>query len=141
MPQFQLDIGSFEDGKIFAALDEFTQGYIEAMFFTANEEIAEPKFSGLAPETLARIEADCAKFQANLPRDGQGRSALDLAYDYAPIDYDARHAGTDFWFTRNHHGAGYWDRGLGPVGDKLTEAARAFGECDLYQGDNGRLYL
>jgi hypothetical protein len=28
-------------------------------------------------------------------------------------------AGIDFWLTRNRHGAGYWDRGLGITGDKL----------------------
>ena len=28
--------------------------------------------------------------------------------------------GHDFWLTRNGHGAGFWDRGLGETGKKLT---------------------
>jgi hypothetical protein len=43
--------------------------------------------------------------------------------------------------NRNRHGAGYWDRGLGSAGDKLTEFAHSFGSCDLYRGDDGLLYL
>lgn len=50
-------------------------------------------------------------------------------------------AGHDFWLTRNRHGAGFWDRGLGDLGRRLTDAAQAFGECDLYVGDDGKLYL
>ena len=38
--------------------------------------------------------------------------------------------GHDFWLTRNGHGTGFWDRGLGDVGDRLSEIARRFGECD-----------
>jgi hypothetical protein len=38
----------------------------------------------------------------------------------------------DFWLTRNGHGAGFWDRGLGVVGDRLTKVAKSFGSCDLY---------
>lgn len=38
----------------------------------------------------------------------------------------------DFWLTRNDHCAGFWDRGLGEIGDVLTKAAKTFGSCDLY---------
>lgn len=38
----------------------------------------------------------------------------------------------DFWLTRNGHGAGFWDRGLGELGNKLTKMAKAHGPCDLY---------
>ena len=48
--------------------------------------------------------------------------------------------GHDFWLTRNRHGAGFWDRGLGEVGDKLTEMAHPYGSCDLYVGDDGQVY-
>lgn len=47
----------------------------------------------------------------------------------------------DFWLTRNGHGAGFWDRDLGPIGDKLTSLAHKFGEVDLYIRDDGRLYF
>jgi len=49
--------------------------------------------------------------------------------------------GHDFWLTRNGHGAGFWDRGLGQVGQDLTEACKPFGTSELYVGDDGQLYV
>lgn len=54
-------------------------------------------------------------------------------------DLDARSVGHDFWLTRNGHGAGFWDRGYGPRGDRLSEAARVYGPVDLYVDCNGRI--
>lgn len=42
--------------------------------------------------------------------------------------------GHDFALSRNRHGAGFWDRGYGPVGDALTEAAHAYGEHTIFLG-------
>lgn len=39
-------------------------------------------------------------------------------------------AGHDFWLTRGGHGTGFWDRGLGKLGESLSEAAKAYGEPD-----------
>jgi len=47
-----------------ANLDAFTQGYIEALFFTSTGDDGEPLeqgFSDLAPETLSRIISDCER--------------------------------------------------------------------------------
>ena len=54
---------------------------------------------------------------------------------------DPAQVGHDFALTRNRHGAGFWDRGLGDVGDRLTEACRPYGESDPYVGDDGKLYV
>lgn len=45
----------------------------------------------------------------------------------------------DFHLTRNGHGAGFWDRGAGDVGERLTEAARVYGTAELtgYPGESG----
>lgn len=40
------------------------------------------------------------------------------------------YAGHDHLLTRGHHGAGFWDRGLGALGDRLTEASQAYGSTD-----------
>lgn len=40
--------------------------------------------------------------------------------------------GHDFSLTRNGHGAGFWDRGLGDLGDWLTRCAQSFGNSSLY---------
>lgn len=39
-------------------------------------------------------------------------------------------AGHDLWLTRNGHGAGFWDRGLGALGERLSEAAKGYGSAD-----------
>ncbi len=77
-------------------------------------------FGDIAPETLAVMVADCAKFQAenDLSECGDGQ------------------AGHDFWLTRNGHGAGFWDGDWPETGDALTEAAKAYGEVCLYVGDD-----
>lgn len=110
----------------FTALDSFTQGYIEALFFTESEDwleqlgseleadmsLTRPSFGfrDLAPETLERIIEDCAKFQR------EARELLTGAYDR---DYSAEQAGRDFWYTRNGHGVGFWDRDeLEPKGEQ-----------------------
>ena len=51
------------------------------------------------------------------------------------IDYLAKpgigweQLGHDLWLTRNGHGAGFWDRGLGALGERLTETAKAMSEA------------
>lgn len=53
---------------------------------------------------------------------------------------DASQVGHDFWLTRNRHGAGFWDRGLGELGDKLTSAAHVYSSSYLWQDDNGNIH-
>jgi hypothetical protein len=40
--------------------------------------------------------------------------------------------GHDLWLTRNGHGAGFWDRGLGDIGERLSDAARSYGEILVF---------
>ncbi len=49
--------------------------------------------------------------------------------------------GHDFWLTRNGHGTGFWDRGLGDVGDRLSKRAEGAGTSDAYVGDDGRIHF
>lgn len=58
--------------------------------------------------------------------------------------YDWSAAGHDLALTRNGHGAGFWDRGLGADGDALSDIAKALGErnievvpADADDADNG----
>lgn len=80
----------------------------------------------LAPETRAAAEQVCASFV--------GLVGADLD------DMDPEQAGHDLWLTRERHGAGFWDRGLGERGDRLTALARTFGGADWYVGDDGLIY-
>jgi hypothetical protein len=57
------------------------------------------------------------------------------------FEIDPEQIGHDFYLTRNGHGAGFWDRGLGELGDRLAAAAKVYGSSELYPGDDGRLYV
>lgn len=50
-------------------------------------------------------------------------------------------AGHDFWLTRNHHGAGFWDGGWPePYATQLTELAHRAGERHVWESD-GELFF
>ncbi|AXH49820.1 hypothetical protein KNU02_gp95 [Gordonia phage Pleakley] len=47
--------------------------------------------------------------------------------------------GHDYLLTRDHHGAGFWDRGLGDLGEYLTGIVHAAGEHDTLTEEFGQL--
>lgn len=139
MPEFVLNIGDY---KKWLALDKFTRAYIEAAFFSSSygengeHELNETySVDHLAPDTLERMKADCAAFYAANRHDIEFGFVENARY---PEITAAWRAGTDFWFTRNGHGVGFWegDRWLPEQGERLSTAAKAFGEYDLYPGDD-----
>ncbi|MGY3278148.1 hypothetical protein [Bradyrhizobium sp. S3.7.6] len=143
MPEFILSLGTPEAARRYAALDQFTQGYIEAMFFTstgtgddADNDLEHATFAELAPLTLRTMIEECKAFQI------QNRIALDEALDKGRINgYDEKAAGRDFWYSRNGHGTGYWDRDLGDVGDTLHKSASQWRGRDLWRGDDGLIHM
>lgn len=78
-------------------------------------------------EALSEIERECIDFY--------GANAADLA------DMSPEQAGHDFYLTRNGHGAGFWDRGLGAAGQRLTDAAHVYGTSELMPAGDGTLDL
>ncbi len=125
-------------------LDSFTLAYLECALWAeidnATPNGGEPLdanhcIADFVQESIDKAVQDCKQFQ-------EENAELLSAADYGHPEYtDDEMAGHDFWLTRNSHGAGFWDRELGDVGDKLSEAAKAYGESDIYVGDNGALYL
>lgn len=71
----------------------------------------------------------------------EGSDVAEALRDYFTHEYVAGQIGHDFWLTRNGHGTGFWDRGLGNVGDALTEVAESFCEVSLIVGDDSLLHL
>jgi hypothetical protein len=55
-----------------------------------------------------------------------------LKYWELPESLTASQLGHDFCLTRNHHGAGFWDRGYGELGAWLTRVSEAMGSQSLY---------
>lgn len=143
----------------FYGLDDLAKGYVEAMFFTNGDTGDEREYllnewgvERLTKTSVANIAADCAAFRQKAGR------LLTLAADCA--GYDESRAGNDFWFTRQGHGVGFWDRRelrrdvwrdgenliltdacdtgefVGILGDLLSEAAYDQGEVypQAYRG-------
>ena len=89
-------------------LNSFDEGY------QAASETIDPADRHLVD--VAEGRRDCIEF------------VLANYHTLASVDLDRsyRH-GEDFYLTRNRHGAGFWDRGYGPIGRTLTQAAHAYG--------------
>jgi hypothetical protein len=49
--------------------------------------------------------------------------------------------GHDFWLTRNGHGAGFWDRDLGDLGDNLTTICEDFGTRNCFVEDDNKILI
>lgn len=127
------------------ALDTFTKAYIETAFWLGDDSddndegispnIPDRSFAELSDDAIESIKKDRLDFQQS------NKTMLGAAYDMTDGDYDDSRAGHDFFLTRNHHGAGFWDRDLGDTGDRLTKSAHAYGESDLYLGDDELFYV
>lgn len=125
------------------AFDIFLAAYIEAMLWSSNgtnqdgEDLESLEGFELSTEAKRKAKEECESFLfagANL--------LADLPEWYGKGDGGAyAYAGHDFWLTRNHHGAGFWDRGLGDLGDRLTTLAQTYDEADPYIGDDGKIYF
>lgn len=116
------------------SLDEFTRAYLVAALWASMDDEGQPldknyNLDDFAWEAVRKAIRDCDLFR------GEAGDLLD-----ATNASDTTNA-LDFWLTRNGHGAGFWDRGYEEIGDRLTEAAKAFGESEVYDGGNGLLYL
>lgn len=124
-------------------LDEFTKSYIETALWSSTDNSTpqggEPldknyTIDDISTETISNMIDDCEDFQKS-------------NFDY--ISSNPARAGHDFWLTRNRHGAGFWDgewnndpdwKGTGSKGDFLTHQAHAYGEFNLYIGDDGKIH-
>jgi len=134
-------------------LDKFTQAYIQAMLWSSNDESDESggvpldqnySEDDVAPESLEKIIAECNQFQEENADDLEQVPDMHYATDSYGSNFCTGYesAGHDFWLTRNGHGAGFWDREYNEeVTTRLTAACKKFGECWVYVGDDGLLYI
>lgn len=112
-------------------LDDFTRQYIQTALWSSTDDDGIPLdeyhgFEDINEETLGKMIADCNTFQGKFWDD---------------ICHDLEKAGCDFWLTRNRHGAGFWD-GSWPevIESRLTNVSHVYGLCELYIGDDNKIY-
>jgi hypothetical protein len=127
-------------------MDKFLASYIETALWSSTDfdgtplddsKYADAEFD---PETRARMAADCKKFQAEYAKLVYGLDDSVLR-SFPQSNHGGDHVAHDFWLTRNHHGAGFWDGDYPePIATQLTDLAHSFGELDLYVGDNGKIF-
>lgn len=127
------------------ALSPMVRGYLEAALWASIDEDGEPLDDGrdlddFAPSAIERAIADCADFLgACTPEDLEAyREGFPRRVGALDVDDFIGH---DLWLTRNGHGAGFWDRGLGALGERLTAAAEAMGACYAFVNDDGQVYF
>lgn len=118
--------------------DSFLRGYLDAALFTTDENPpsgcdyvesgrADVMFPSLPDYFIVQAKADCAKFEAENA-------------DLLAVAGDANQNGSDFWYTRNGHGVGFWDRGYADeIAAPLTDACRKFGSHDLCPDEIGQV--
>ena len=118
--------------------EQFVAAYVECSTWSSTDDNGEPLDSLPAvTEAYSQLDAfdETAKEQMLVDCQAFIDANMGDLQNLDPVQ-----AGHDFWLTRNHHGAGFWARGLGELGDRLSWAAREFGEVELYVGDDGLLY-
>ena len=119
-----------------------------------------------AVETMFKAFMEAALWSSTWD-DGDGNGELPLDKKYTIADFDQKDldylkgqvieflnlnktmigdelekAGHDFWLTRNHHGAGFWDGDWEEQkGIALTNACRRFKEVSIYPATDGKLYI
>jgi hypothetical protein len=128
-------------------LDSFTQQYLATALWSSTDENnfqrgvymgggemldATYAIIDFAEEATQQAVQDCQKFQQ------ENAALLEQAY---ATGINPSTAGHDFWLTRNHHGAGFWDGDYPKeVGEQLTKASHAFKELNLY-AQGGKVFF
>lgn len=126
-------------------LDEMTQAYLETQLWAQwdrdrdEDSMLDEHYgiSDIAPEYVQSVRDELASVI---------ESFADLAQAYHDTT-DTRMQwsrselfGHDFYLTRESHGTGFWDRGLGELGDRLTDVAESYGEANpLFDSGDGIL--
>ena len=114
-------------------LEKMTAAFIETMFFVeTNIDTSIPSGCALSEEARLDIAADCHSFWR--------RFHCYLPY-VRPNGQTAEEMGSDFYYTRNGHGVGFWDTEWEPYCTMLTKGAQGYGEMNPYRGDDGLIYV
>lgn len=124
-------------------IDSFTTSYIECALWCGIHEEDEKRFNKKAEKysindirksTLNKMILDCTNFSEKYS------DLLSMVPENPQWTTDELN-GHDFWLSRNGHGSGFFDRDYPDnLGDRLQEAAKSFGEFDIYVGDDGKVY-
>jgi len=103
--------------------------YIEAAIWTEEEN------EGLEGASMEYVHAD------SLIDSWQDVKKFILMAGSLLDGMESEQIGHDLWLTRNGHGTGFWDRGLGEKGETLTKLASSMGTKNLFWGEDGKIHI
>jgi hypothetical protein len=106
------DVETCEDGREIGECEHTLNAHLEY------------DVTDFSADDLANMRADIVAMVESFPTDFAKYLDTRTAEDF----------GHDFALTRNGHGAGFWDRGLGDLGDRWSDRARAYGDAHVYVG-------
>jgi hypothetical protein len=147
-PNYEYTLTSLDDSlleRALGGLPEIVEAYLEAVAFTDFGDEHEPE-DGSTFGPVAQLQAhtevlDFLKMCSDAGLFQSKGSTFSPLGEVMMKGYTFNSLAHDFWLTRNRHGAGFWDRGLGDVGKKLTELAHSCGERSVYLGDDNLVYF
>jgi hypothetical protein len=140
MPEFVMPINSSAGKRQYNGLDEFTRGFIRAMFWADTGAIEDGSlqdacFENLAPEALDQIVRECQAFQRENATDLAGAKTLSVSCTFDD-------AGFNFYCNRNDYGTGFWDSSWPPpFGNRLSRQSNVYCGLRPYIGGNGLIYV
>lgn len=115
----------------------FLYGFLGAALWAEHANEAGDSFESLnydrddlSAAALKTLAEECQDFQALAAEELKAAQARGKSLETL---------GADFYFTRCGHGTGYWDRGLGELGEALTEKAETYSSINLYLSDDGKI--
>lgn len=121
--------------------EHFFAAYVEAALWSSVDDGGTPLDSNyeqddIHPDSLERMKNDCRKF---LARTRHYIKDVNLNNRSCTA---AKRAGHDFWLNRNGHGCGFWDGDWKePAASRMDNISKEFGTCDIYVGDDGKVYI
>lgn len=125
-------------------LDAIVNHYLIGLLFAETDPSDQPwddnySTEDFTEEATAAAQADCKEFLAKC--DTLALDLTNIAFSDDSVASSEERIGHDLALTRNGHGAGFWDRGLGELGQRLTDLCSQMGSVYIFSNDNKTLEL
>jgi hypothetical protein len=125
-----------KNNELLKDLDRVIKDFIYTAEFVEFDQGDLPDNYTIAPDSMERIKKDCTKF---LQMCNDKLTAEELRKLDENIDTENSSAGGDFFYTRNGHGVGFWDRPEiygEELAKKLTTISESFSEVYVFLEGN-----
>lgn len=133
-PDFSVRNSEIETAPLTDEQNRVADAYRIAALWASTDDDGEPLDSNHDPDEIS--DESNAEIERNVVEFWERAKAEGLVDGVTPEQF-----GHDFFLTQNHHGAGFWDRGRGYAGDRLSEMAHSYKEKTPIIGDDGKIHF